>query len=148
MEQEYKKMTDDIKKLKRSIDMELIYFQQELYDTYTSLYEFAIERFDDRGLIKDGIDQLLNMKDRLEFMKDKLEFKREFIPNFVFKNHIEQEKSKNVECPITCVPLKECKNLSVLSCFHIYETDVIKKARETSLKCPLCREIVSILYSS
>ena len=139
--EEYKNMHLRAKNIKRSIDKELLSFQEELYETYTSLSEFIVERFDDRDLIKDGIDQLLNMKDRLDF-------KREFIPSFVFKNHIEQEMSKDVNCAITCAPLKECKNLSVLSCFHIYESDAIKKARETSLKCPLCREIVSVLYTS
>ena len=141
MEQEYEKFANDIKEIKRSIQNELINFQEELYHTYTSLHEFIVERCDDRDVIKDGIDQLLNMKNRLDF-------KREFIPSFVFKNHIEQEMSKDVNCPITCTPLKECKNLSVLSCFHIYESDAIKKARETNMKCPLCREIVSVLYKS
>jgi hypothetical protein len=68
------------------------------------------------------------------------------IPSFVLKNHIEQEMSKNAECAITCMPLKDCNKLSILSCFHIYQTEAIHKARELSKACPSCRMSGEIIY--
>jgi hypothetical protein len=71
-----------------------------------------------------------------------------FVPTFVIKNHIEQEKNNNGECAITCTLLKECAKLSILSCYHIFETDALLEAINISKKCPTCRIEGNIIYNS
>jgi hypothetical protein len=69
-------------------------------------------------------------------------------PIFVIQNHLENERNKNVDCSITLKPLKECKELSVLSCFHIFDKDSILEYRETNKKCPICRNESSIIHNA
>jgi hypothetical protein len=47
--------------------------------------------------------------------------KNSSIPSFVIQNHVENERNKNIICVITLKLLKNCKKLSVLSCYHIFE---------------------------
>jgi len=69
-------------------------------------------------------------------------------PIFVIQNHLENERNKNVNCSITLKPLKECKELSVLSCFHIFDKDSILHYRETNTKCPVCRNESTIIHNA
>ena len=74
--------------------------------------------------------------------------KNSSIPSFVIQNHVENERNKNVNCVITLKSLKECKNLSVLSCFHIFEHDSINEYRKNCSKCPICRSETTIIYKA
>ena len=69
------------------------------------------------------------------------------VPTFVIKNHIEQEKNTNGECAITYTSLKECDKISMLSCYHIFETEALLKARSISNNCPTCRSEGNIIYN-
>lgn len=69
-------------------------------------------------------------------------------PIFVIQNHLENERNKNVDCSITLKPLKECKELSVLSCFHIFDKESILQYRETNKKCPICRNESTIIHNA
>lgn len=70
------------------------------------------------------------------------------IPIFVIQNHLENERNKNVDCSITLKPLKECKELSVLSCFHIFDKESIEHYRESNKKCPICRNESTIIHNA
>ena len=70
------------------------------------------------------------------------------IPIFVIQNHLENERNKNVDCSITLKPLRECKELSVLSCFHIFDKESIEHYRESNKKCPICRNESSIIHNA
>jgi len=70
------------------------------------------------------------------------------IPSFVIQNHIENERNKNGICVITLKLLKDCKYLTVLSCFHIFEYDSIKEYRVKNSNCPVCRSEATIIYSA
>jgi hypothetical protein len=70
------------------------------------------------------------------------------IPSFVIQNHVENERNKNIICVITLKLLKDCSNLTVLSCFHIFDNDSIRKYLNSSNKCPICRSETTIIYSA
>lgn len=42
-------------------------------------------------------------------------------------------------CPITATPFSECEQLSVTSCFHIFETESLSRWQQTHSTCPVCR---------
>jgi len=69
------------------------------------------------------------------------------IPTFVIQNHLENERNKNVNCPITLKPLKECDTLSVLSCFHIFDKESIIEYRIINNRCPICRVEATIIHN-
>jgi len=69
------------------------------------------------------------------------------IPTFVLQNHLENERNKNVNCPITLKPLKECDTLSVLSCFHIFDKESIIEYRIINNRCPICRVEATIIHN-
>jgi len=74
--------------------------------------------------------------------------KNSSIPSFVIQNHVENERNKNIICVITLKLLKDCSNLTVLSCFHIFDQDSIRKYRNSSNKCPICRCETTIIYNA
>ena len=74
--------------------------------------------------------------------------KNSSIPSFVIQNHVENERNKNIICVITLQLLKDCKNLTVLSCFHIFDQESINEYRNSSNRCPICRSETSIIYSA
>jgi hypothetical protein len=67
-------------------------------------------------------------------------------PVFVYQNHVQVERSKGTECPITMMPLTDMPNVAVNpTCGHIFEpaalTNWITTCREKGELplCPTCR---------
>lgn len=50
-------------------------------------------------------------------------------------------------CPITSTPYSEIANLSVTSCFHVFDTESIEQWRETHSTCPVCRTEITNMVS-
>jgi len=49
-------------------------------------------------------------------------------------------------CPIAATPFSECESLSVTSCFHVFDTESIRRWRESHTTCPVCRsEVVNVV---
>ena len=42
-------------------------------------------------------------------------------------------------CPIASIPFKDCTQICVTSCFHIFETASLNRWREDHTTCPVCR---------
>ena len=80
------------------------------------------------SLTKEESEEVYNkmIEYKVLFNEEDKEEKNSSIPAFVIQNHIENERNKNGICVITLKLLKDCKNLTVLSCFHIFEYDSIK----------------------
>jgi hypothetical protein len=60
-------------------------------------------------------------------------------PTFVLDGYIKNELAKGTECPILSVPLQDCSSVALLSCYHIFDKEAIKKWVETKPCCPVCR---------
>ena len=59
------------------------------------------------------------------------------IPNFVVEALIQQEPAP--ECPITYIPLKDCKTVSTANCFHCFEKGAIQQWIAINNSCPACK---------
>lgn len=60
-------------------------------------------------------------------------------PTFVLEGYIRNELAKGTECAILSIPLQDCSSIALLSCYHIFDKDSIKKWVETKPCCPVCR---------
>ena len=102
------------------------------------------------ALTKEESEEVYNkmIEYKVLFNEEDKEEKNSSIPAFVIENHIENERNKNSICVITLKLLKDCKHLTVLSCFHIFEYDSIKEYRIKSSKCPVCRCETSVIYKA
>ena len=60
-------------------------------------------------------------------------------PTFVLEGYIRNELTKGTECPILSIPLQDCSSVALLSCYHIFDKESIKKWVETKPCCPVCR---------
>lgn len=100
-------------------------------------------------LTKEESEEVYNkMVEYNVLVNEKIIEKNSCIPSFVIQNHVENERNKNIICIITLQLLKDCKNLTVLSCFHIFDQDSINEYRNSSNKCPICRCEATIIYSA
>jgi hypothetical protein len=102
------------------------------------------------SLTKEESEEVYNkmIEYKVLFNEEDKEEKNSSIPAFVIQNHIENERNKNGICVITLKLLKDCKNLTVLSCFHIFDNNSIRKYLNSSNKCPICRSETTIIYSA
>jgi hypothetical protein len=100
-------------------------------------------------LTKEESEEVYNKMVEYDVLVDKeIIEKNSSIPSFVIQNHVENERNKNIICVITLQLLKDCKNLTVLSCFHIFEEESINEYRNSSNKCPICRCETTIIYKA
>jgi len=68
------------------------------------------------------------------------------IPKYVYENHVMAEKSKGTDCPISMTPLSELKSVTVVNCFHIFDSDSLSSWIKTNNNCPICRnKIISTI---
>jgi len=125
----------------------VIFFKTSSYfpGTLTSpTYEYILSKEECQEIYNKMIEYNVLVNEKPQ----KIIEKNSSIPSFVIQNHVENERNKNVNCVITLKSLKECKNLTVLSCFHIFEQDSINEYRKKCSKCPICRSETTIIYSA
>ena len=65
------------------------------------------------------------------------------IPAFVIEALIQKDLTQ--ECPISFVPLKDCKVVAAADCFHCFEKEAIEEWLKTSRDCPACRKRIRAL---
>lgn len=65
------------------------------------------------------------------------------IPDLVGSLLIQNARSSDDACPITALPYRESDQLSVTSCFHVFETGAIQRWLQESSSCPVCRHSVT-----
>jgi len=69
------------------------------------------------------------------------------IPSFVV-NIMKQDAIRNkAECPISMETITEATNISLTSCYHIFETGSLKNWLERSNACPVCKTPVAFTQS-
>jgi hypothetical protein len=69
------------------------------------------------------------------------------IPSFVV-NIMKQDAIRNkAECPISMEAITEATNISLTSCYHIFETGSLKNWLERSNACPVCKTPVAFTQS-
>ncbi len=66
------------------------------------------------------------------------------IPIFVIEALLE----KSADCPISMKPFKECDNLLVTSCYHIFDEESLEAWFKTNPTCPLCKQQVTSVQRS
>ena len=110
---------------------------EEIQITKTKMIEYGVLKDEERRSLV-----------RSPPVKESIDITPTTTPIFVIQNHLENERNKNVDCSITLKPLKEYKELSVLSCFHIFDKDSILHYRETNKRCPVCRNESTIIHNA
>ena len=50
-------------------------------------------------------------------------------------------------CPILSTPFKECEKISVTSCFHIFDSESLRRWRVDHTSCPVCRSKIENVIS-
>lgn len=65
------------------------------------------------------------------------------IPEHVGKLLMDHARGTEDSCPITAVPFKEISNLTVTSCFHIFDSQALNRWRQEHTSCPVCRTMIT-----
>ncbi len=65
------------------------------------------------------------------------------IPEHVGKLLMDHARGTGDSCPITAVPFKEISNLTVTSCFHIFDSQALNRWRQEHTSCPVCRTMIT-----
>jgi hypothetical protein len=65
------------------------------------------------------------------------------IPELVGSLLIQNATTGEDACPISTVPYKELKSLSVTSCFHVFDTESIQTWFKEHKQCPVCRHSIA-----
>jgi hypothetical protein len=61
---------------------------------------------------------------------------------------IQAQRDTDEACPITASPYRDLQHLTVTSCFHVFDTESIKKWCKTHSTCPVCRTTITNLVSA
>jgi hypothetical protein len=51
--------------------------------------------------------------------------------------------ARELTCPITMHPFKECAQVTVTSCFHTFEAVALARWLETRETCPICTHTIT-----
>jgi hypothetical protein len=65
------------------------------------------------------------------------------IPPFVAEALKRDAISQNESCPISLCPFQECKEISITSCYHMFERSAIKSWLQTKSECPICKQKIA-----
>jgi hypothetical protein len=68
------------------------------------------------------------------------ETKETSVPKHVHEALLRDAKSGTESCPISMNTYSECKDLSMTSCFHIFDKDSIDHWLRSNTTCPVCRK--------
>jgi hypothetical protein len=68
------------------------------------------------------------------------------LPMFVIENHMHSEIARS-ECPIASIGLKECETVSMLSCYHVFDSASIHAWMRIKAECPVCKSKASIIHT-
>jgi hypothetical protein len=60
-------------------------------------------------------------------------------PSFVLQPYMKMQVNKGLECPILSIPLQDCNEVTMLSCYHMFDSESITKWLQTKPSCPTCR---------
>jgi len=75
-----------------------------------------------------------------------VKFVEKDIPLFVMENHVKYSKS-TLDCPILYIPLNECSKVSMLDCYHVFDSVSIQSWLDKKPECPVCKNKSKIIYT-
>lgn len=71
---------------------------------------------------------------------------KKVIPTFVAEALIKVAKDAGADCPISIMPFKDCRKISVTNCYHCFETKSLEEWYKKKRECPVCKtEIASVV---
>jgi len=68
------------------------------------------------------------------------------LPTFVIENHMHYEIARS-ECPIASIGLKECDRVSMLDCYHVFDSVLIRTWMNMKAECPVCKSKSTIIHT-
>lgn len=68
------------------------------------------------------------------------------LPMFVIENHMHSEIARS-ECPIASIGLKECETVSMLGCYHVFDSASIQAWMCIKAECPVCKSKSNIIHT-
>jgi len=68
------------------------------------------------------------------------------VPLFVIENHINSEIMRS-DCPILGQSLKECEKVSMLDCYHVFDSISIDRWMNMKANCPICKNKSKIIHT-
>jgi len=68
------------------------------------------------------------------------------LPTFVIENHMHCEIARS-ECPIASIGLKECDRVSMLDCYHVFDSESIHTWMRIKAECPVCKGKSQIIHT-
>jgi len=68
------------------------------------------------------------------------------LPTFVIENHMHCEIARS-ECPIASIGLKECDQVSMLDCYHVFDSASIRTWMNMKAECPVCKSKSTIIHT-
>ena len=68
------------------------------------------------------------------------------LPTFVIENHMNYEIDRS-ECPIASIGLKECDRVSMLDCYHVFDSASIHAWMNIKAECPVCKSKSKIIHT-
>ena len=68
------------------------------------------------------------------------------LPTFVIENHMNYEIARS-ECPIASIALKECDRVSILDCYHVFDSSSIHTWMRIKAECPVCKSKSTIIHT-
>ena len=68
------------------------------------------------------------------------------LPTFVIENHMHCEIARS-ECPIASIGLKECDRVSMLDCYHVFDSESIHAWMRIKAECPVCKGKSQIIHT-
>jgi hypothetical protein len=68
------------------------------------------------------------------------------LPIFVIENHMHCEIARS-ECPIASIGLNECDRVSMLDCYHVFDSASIHAWMRIKAECPVCKGNSKIIHT-
>ena len=68
------------------------------------------------------------------------------LPTFVIENHMHCEIARS-ECPIASIGLNECDRVSMLDCYHVFDSASIHAWMRIKAECPVCKGNSKIIHT-
>jgi hypothetical protein len=111
-------------------------------DCYDGPFTYTVE--DDIYAFTDHrINQQMIRREKLQQIEKKVHNPVITIPKFIAELVRKEAIAKKEACPITFTPIEECSSTSLTSCYHLYETAGLNRWLENSMKCPVCKQVIS-----
>jgi len=111
-------------------------------DCYDGPFTYTIE--DDIYAFTDHrIKQQIMRREKLQEIEKRAVNPVTTIPKFIAELVRKEAIAKKESCPITFTPFDECSSTSLTSCYHLYETTGLNRWLENSMKCPVCKQVIS-----